>query len=520
MDVYTDESPIIACSSGNTTNSAIGIIRISGNNFFNQINKFFSCDLNLLKPRYATFCKIHDQDVVVDEIVLTYFKAPHSYNGEDILELGVHGNKLNIDRIINLLITNSNIRYALPGEFSFRAYKNKKLNLSQVEGLDLLLNANTVFELDQGLSLMGGALKKNFENLLYDFKKHKSSVEFGFDFLEDIGEDRFKKEFFDSLNNLKISIEKLYSKVLNQGDNLINPEIVLYGLPNSGKSSLFNKLLNEDRAIVSEIQGTTRDYIQENFKIENNIFKLIDTAGIRKTNDSIEEVGINKAINVLTDSFYKILVINPFIFENSYFERIKNIKFDRIIFTHSDLPDFESQCNRVLSIFGPIEPTKSGPIEPTKSGPIEPTKSGPIEPIKSGPIEPTKSGPIEPIKSGPIEPTKSGPIEPIKFGPIEPLYVNLRSNESEYITQLQLGINYKYMKLLDFDPVLISRHRESIQNIYNEFKKYYELASTETDMAIISSELNIVGHCVSELIGIISPDEVLNNIFDNFCIGK
>ena len=137
MEHLTSTDPIIACSSGSVVNSAVSLIRISGLKDFSSVNHLFSIDLENLRPRYAHYCNLLFDGKVIDQIVLTYFKGPNSYNGENILELGVHGNLLNIERIINIF-NNYNIRSAGPGEFTYRALRNKKLTLSQVEGVDLL----------------------------------------------------------------------------------------------------------------------------------------------------------------------------------------------------------------------------------------------------------------------------------------------------------------------------------------------------------------------------------------------
>ena len=138
-----DDQPIIACSTGRESNTAIALIRISGIESPEQLKVFFSKDISKIKPRFATYLDIVEGKEVIDSIVLTYFKGPQSYNGENILELAVHGNQLNINRILDLFTKKAGLRLAKPGEFTYRALKNKKLSLSQVEGLDLLLNANS-----------------------------------------------------------------------------------------------------------------------------------------------------------------------------------------------------------------------------------------------------------------------------------------------------------------------------------------------------------------------------------------
>ena len=180
-------SNIIACSTGTTTNTAIGVIRICGHSFLSSLSHLFSIDFEQIQPRRAYFCKIYDSSgKTLDEIVLTFFKAPDSYNGEDILELSVHGNQININRIIREVISIDGFERAKPGEFTLRALNHGKLSLNQVEGLDLLLNANNIFSLDQGFSLLSGKLKDSFLSLQKSYLQHRSSIEFGFDFLEDL----------------------------------------------------------------------------------------------------------------------------------------------------------------------------------------------------------------------------------------------------------------------------------------------------------------------------------------------
>ena len=486
MSVLNFDDTIIACSTGLTSNSAIAIIRISGQNFLEKVQPFL--DLETIKPRYAHFCKILDNGVVLDEIVLTYFKGPNSYNGEDICELSVHGNQLHVKRLIRFFIENCSFRYAMPGEFTQRALKNKKLSLSQVEGLDLLLNANNVFSLDQGFSLLSGKLQDAYLDLQKVFLNHKSSLEFGFDFLEDIGEDKFNEEFTNSLNALGKAIIALKSRVANQAGKIIKPDICLFGPPNAGKSTLFNALLLENRAITSKIAGTTRDFISEDLFIGDDSFNLLDTAGIRFTEDSIEEQGIALAKDKALKSFYKILVINPFEFDLSDLNSLEKLSFDSVVFTHGDQEGFLEASSVVIK------------------------KLNSILDIQIGPIEPSNSGPIEPSNSGPIEPSKSGPIEPIT--------ADLIKNSQEIRVKLEQNIEFKYKKLLGNKPILLERQGSVINEIYLQFNSYKTLAESDDDMAIISSELNILGHCISELIGIVSPDDVLQNIFSNFCIGK
>jgi len=488
MSIYSDDSPIIACSSGGNSNAAIAIIRISGFKSLSDFQKAFTVNLSSLRPRYAYFTKVINEDLLLDEIVLTYFKGPNSYNGENILELSVHGNIFNIERILNYFIDNFKLRSAYPGEFSYRALKNKKLSLTQVEGLDLLLNASSPFSLKQGFSLLSGKLQDDYKNLYDKFLKHKSSVELSIDFLDDIGEEASEIQLKDSFKELYSAINNLSKRIDTNSANLISPDIVLVGQPNAGKSSLFNQLLSDNRAIVSEIAGTTRDYITEKIKLNDTLYNLIDTAGLRDSEDSIESEGIRRSYSLIDNSFFKILLINPLDFNSNFLKTISNYTFDLIIFTHKDMETYPKAFNSALSelskYFGPM-----GAV--SKSGPIEPNNSGPMGADEN-----------------------SGSIGP-KF--VEISLVDEELKDSSLIIDY---INNKYLSVIGKEPIIVDRHIQVINNISLQINDYSRILDNISDISIISSELNIVGHCISELIGIISPDDVLHNIFDNFCIGK
>ncbi|PIK14318.1 GTPase [Halobacteriovorax sp. JY17] len=493
-----DDRPIIACSSGLQTNSAIGLIRISGFDDIKAFQSFFKFNLKNTKPRYSHFSSLLDNEVVIDEVVLTYFPAPNSYNGENILELGVHGNQINIQRIIKLFTSSGLLRAAKEGEFSYRALKNRKLTLSQVEGLDLLLNASSSFMLDQGLQVLSGDLHKQYMDLHGSFLKLKSSVEISIDFSEDVGEEQCSILLNESLSDFKNRVSQLWRRVQSDKSDLVNPSISLIGQTNAGKSSLFNLLLASDRSIVSDQAGTTRDYVSEYLTLQGNTFRLVDTAGLRETEDSIEKVGIERAIEISSSSFFKILVVNPLQTKKEDYKFLKNEEFDLLIISHKDqLRDFNfEEFLKTLPVF-------NSAITANLS-----VNTRDFTFLENGPIEPENDfGPM----GAKVEDRAGsmGAVNLIKNGPIEPL--------EAVIEKLVIS---KFNSLCQDNPLLVSRHRECVNNIYLSMLQFQELTNDEVDIAIISSELNILEAKVSELLGIISPDDVLNNIFSNFCIGK
>lgn len=452
--LYSDD-PIIACSTCNHANAALAVIRISGIKSFHDLSRFFGLS-GPIEPRRVYFTRLVLQGQTIDEVCLTFFEAPKSYNGENILELSIHGNTLNTERIINLFVKEGGLRLAAPGEFTYRAMKNKKLNLSQVEGLDLFLNANSSYALDQGLSLLSGNLQEIYLELWNLYLIHKSSLELSIDFSDDVGEEAARKYFLDSLENFERKFSTLVKRVENQSANLIQPEIVIAGLPNAGKSSFFNFLLSDERAIVSSQAGTTRDYLSEYFTIEGVRYKLVDTAGMRTSDDSIEAEGVRRTRKKLSESFFKILLINP-LEMNDEFSDLMLEKFDEIYFTHADLPGFAEARNMVISRYPQL-----------------------------------------------------GSIGAI----------SLHQMGRDWEQNLCAAVNKKYLAAVSSQPLLLDRHKSLILQCKQILDTYSRLAKVESDVAILSSELNTLGHCISEVIGIVSPEQVLNSIFNNFCIGK
>ncbi|MBC7714512.1 MAG: 50S ribosome-binding GTPase [Rhizobacter sp.] len=506
MNFYTDDKSIIACSTGNQSNTAIAIIRLSGFKSLLDLQKFFSFNLQKTENRKSHLTNIIFKDKVYDNALFVYFPDGQSYTGENVLELSVHGNQLNIQRILDLFIKEGALRSAHPGEFTYRALKNKKLSLSQVEGLDMLLNANSSLMLSQGLDILQGDLHAQYLALYDSFLKLKAAVEISIDFSEDVGAEETQIFFNKSFEKFFKLISALKTRTEGNVSALLSPEIVLVGQTNAGKSSLFNILLKHDRSIVSNIAGTTRDYISEVIHLEGINFKLVDTAGIRESNDVIENIGIDRAMGILSRAFYKILIVNPFETNAEYLKKFSDIDFDFLIFSHSDKKDFLEQLSLVnfskiktkylskasfdTSVCGSIEPLNmSGPMGPDTIA-MHPNFAlgGPIEPVN-------KSGPIEPLKNDSIQ---SGPIEPV----------------------LKYHILKKFEVLTANNPILLERHRNVVNKIYSESVSFKNNINGLTDVAILSSEVNILGYSLTELIGIVSPDDVLNSIFSNFCIGK
>ncbi len=481
MQFLYDNRPIIALSTPAGSASALAVIRLSGFDNIEQFANYLFADKKEIFPQKIYYSLLKDnQGNLLDDLTFVFFKAPKSYTGENLLELFCHGNPIIVENIINFFISHFNFRSAAPGEFTYRALQNGKLSLSQVEGLDLLLNASSNAVLNLGRSGLNGELHESYLQLFSNLKKLKASLDISLDFSDDVGSAQAEELLHNSLDEFYFKLKALYRRCNSSSSALLHPDVVLIGEPNAGKSTLFNYLLSHRRSIVSDIKGTTRDYISEQINIQGNQFNLIDTAGIREVvDDKIEEAGVKLSLEKLNKSFFAIRVVDYQDFDIALAK-----EFDLVIVTHVDLIN-----KKKLSVVADnivFTDLLGGPI-----GPKEKSGSGPIEPV----IFSDESGPIGPEKErGPIGPT----LREIIFN----------------------KISSKFNKLAGENPILIERQRNLIIDLFQYVDTHLDEIKNETDFGVLSFHINKIQSLCEELLGIITPDEVLTSIFENFCIGK
>ena len=512
--IYLKDDPIIALSSG-TGHSAIGLIRLSSPNPFPFFNEVFSFQITP-SPREAIFCQLLDNGKVLDEIILNYFPAPKSYTGEFVLELSVHGNPVNIARILKFFQEKHSFRLAEPGEFSYRALKNGKLTLSQIEGLDLLLNATSKFGIESGLAALQGDLHKKFIFLRDSFIALKAAIELSIDFLEDVGEESAHQNFEKCLNRFEFQLKELHELCQKSSTALLTPTIVLVGKSNVGKSTLFNKFLKMERSLVDGEEGTTRDYISEDLLVKGISFRLIDTAGIRETKNRIEEKGIVRSLELLKKAFYRLYVCNPFEEEELNRDWFLKVKMDGLVFTHADCQGFQEQLEKVkipLNLdtyisFGSIGPSGSTKLEKW-SDPMGPVQLNDFE-EKSGSMGPTKLSSLA-EKSGPMGPTRPSSLAE-KGGPMGPGWRGIDSFFPDIVG--------RYEKQTVNQFLIAERQISKINSLNNKMEQFRQVQKEIHDIGVWANEINLFAREIDELLGIITPDEVLDKIFSNFCIGK
>src|SRR6478609_8486974 len=276
---------------------AIGVIRVSGKNTFSVVNEMFpSKDLNKQASHTIHVGFLQANNQVLDEVVLSLFKGPKSYTGEDVIEISCHGSPFIQENIIKA-ITAQGVRVAKPGEFTQRAFLNGKLDLTQAEAVADLIASNTEASRKTALHSMRGGFSSDLHQLREQLIRFSAMIELELDFSQEDVEFADRTQLTSLIDQLALSTHQLISSF--QLGNVIKNgvQVAIIGKPNAGKSTLLNTLLNENRAIVSEIAGTTRDTIEEVLNIKGVLFRLIDTAGIREYSaDVIELVGIEKSI--------------------------------------------------------------------------------------------------------------------------------------------------------------------------------------------------------------------------------
>jgi tRNA modification GTPase len=291
--------------------SGIGVVRLSGNDSLSIMRKLVSDEKFSPKPRLAVLQKIYDLQTndVLDEAIITYFQSPQSFTGEDVIEISCHGSPVVLRQIIDFCLK-LDARMADAGEFSLRALANGRINLSQAEAIRDLIDAQTVAAARQSVRQLRGELSNGLQplkdNLLDIIVVLESSLEFVEDDLPDFQAENIKQKLtviVDALSKMASTFQA--GKLLREG-----LRVALVGRPNVGKSSLFNALVGQDRAIVTEIAGTTRDQIHEKFTINNIPISLIDTAGLRETSDVVESIGVERSKRIMVDADLVVVLLD------------------------------------------------------------------------------------------------------------------------------------------------------------------------------------------------------------------
>ena len=459
------ENTIVALASPSGT-GAIGIIRISGTESISIASKCFKSHRGIKlinQSSHKTFLGlIKDGDRIIDKVLLTIFKGPNSYTGEDIIEISCHGSKYILQEILHLIVKNGAVP-AKAGEFTLRAFLNRKMDLTQAEAVADLISSESKAAHELAINQMRGGYSKNISDLRGQLIHFASMIALELDFSEEDVEFADRKEFIKLLDNIEQQLKDLsesfaYGSVIKNG-----VPVAILGKPNSGKSSLLNALLNEEKAIVSEIEGTTRDSIEDTITIDGIQFRFIDTAGLRETKDKIESIGVKRAI-----------------------ENAKKAKILLFLYDVTD-PDHEGILDQLKTI---LSFDKKTILIQNKMDIFSDDKK-----IKT--LIKDKFTHLPPALS--IITHKKESIDKLKIELIET--VNKMGNDSQTI-------------------VTNVRHHSSLQSALKDIILVKRGMKNKISGDLLSVDLNSAIQSLGEITGEINTDDILGNVFQNFCIGK
>ncbi len=290
--------------------SAIAVIRLSGKDAINKCNDVFTKNILDVKSHTLHFGNIADGERIIDEVLVSVFKAPHSYTAENTIEISCHGSPYIQQEIIKLFLQKG-VRMAEPGEFTLRAFYNGKLDLSQAEAVADLIHSTSESEHQMAISQIRGGFSNEIKKLREEIIRFASLIELELDFSEEDVEFADRSDFINLLNKTQAAIQKLIDSFIAGNVFKNGVPVAIVGKPNVGKSTLLNALLNEERAIVSSIAGTTRDTIEDEINIKGIKFRFVDTAGIRETTDEIESIGIEKTFEKIKQASIVLYLLDP-----------------------------------------------------------------------------------------------------------------------------------------------------------------------------------------------------------------
>ena len=438
--------------------SAIAIIRLTGKDAIKIANKVFpNKDLNKVKSHTIHFGDIIHKDEVIDEVLVSVFKAPNSYTKENLIEISCHGSSYIIKKIITITI-NLGARIAKKGQFTFRAFINGNMDLSQPEAVADIISSNSKNSHKLAINHIKGVFSNKIKELRKDLIDFSSLLELELDFSEEDVEFANRKKLNETVNEIidysDIIIDSFkLNNVIKDGIN-----VIILGKPNVGKSTILNALLNDEKAIISDIPGTTRDIIEDTITIGGNIVRFIDTAGIRNTIDKIEKIGIEKALKKTKEASIILYIIDL---------NVSNLK--------SVKSELESKFlkNKNVLIIG-----NKGDLK--------------IKDDVKTYFKNKKHLIISGIKEKDV----------LKLKKLIENYINLNLIREES----SIMINERHYQLL-------KKVKNSLINVKNNIKN-----KSNTDL--LAMDVKYALNYLGEITGEITNDEILGNIFSRFCIGK
>lgn len=455
------------CAIATAQGGAIGCIRVSGPEAIEITSCIFTPaatnrELGDSKPYTLTFGRIYDGSEVIDEVLVSLFRAPHSYTGENSTEITCHGSAYILQKVLQLLIKNG-CRMAAPGEYTQRAFLNGKMDLSQAEAVADLIASSSAATHRLAMSQMRGGFSKELATLRDQLLHFTSLIELELDF-----SDHEELEFADrsELCQLANNIEKVIARLVNSfnvGNAIKNGvPVAIIGETNAGKSTLLNVLLNEDKAIVSDIHGTTRDIIEDTVNIGGITFRFIDTAGIRETSDTIESLGIERTFQKLDQA--------------------------EIVLWMIDATNAQAQITQLAGQLLPRCERKQLILVYNKADLVDNIQNSIPENFPDN------------VQS-----------------------ITLSAKKREHIEELQrMLITSAHLPTITQNDVIVTnvRHYEALNNALEAIHRVQEGLTNNISGDFISQDIRDCIFHLSDIAGEVTNDMVLQNIFQHFCIGK
>lgn len=455
------------CAIATAQGGAIGCIRVSGPEAIEITSRIFipattNKKLEDSKPYTLTFGRIYDDSEVIDEVLVSLFRAPHSYTGENSTEITCHGSAYILQKVLQLLIKNG-CRMAGPGEYTQRAFLNGKMDLSQAEAVADLIASSSAATHRLAMSQMRGGFSKELATLRDQLLHFTSLIELELDF-----SDHEELEFADrsELCQLADNIEKVITRLVNSfsvGNAIKNGvPVAIIGETNAGKSTLLNVLLNEEKAIVSDIHGTTRDVIEDTVNIGGITFRFIDTAGIRETNDTIENLGIERTFQKLNQA--------------------------EIVLWMIDATDAQAQITQL-----------------------------------SNQLLPRCEGKQLILVYNKVDLVNNMQNTIPAYFPDSVKSITLSAKKREHIEELQqMLITSAHLPAITQNDVIVTnvRHYEALNNALEAIHRVQEGLANNISGDFVSQDIRECIFHLSDIAGEVTNDMVLQNIFQHFCIGK
>lgn len=504
---------------------AIGVIRLSGPDVISAVDKIFvpggKSKVSLAEtPAYKVrFGSIYDGERLLDEVLVSVFHAPHSYTGENSIEISCHGSSYILQQVMMLLLKNG-IKMAEPGEFSKRAFLNGKLDLAQAEAVADLIASETAAAHQVAMKQMKGGFSNELRQMRDSLLNLVSMMELELDFSEE------DVEFADR-SELKNLLDHVTSKVGSLIESFTLGNVIKNGIPvaiigatNTGKSTLLNTLLGEEKAIVSNIHGTTRDVIEDTINLGGITFRFIDTAGIRETKETIEIIGIERTYQKLKQASIVIMVLDatrPEYFESSLHNLSTRLNKDKqrlvILLNKADLANTLNHSGTEPET-GQIGKDETEEINNNAPEGLE--KSLNSASLESDSVKELIAH-IKTICSKTVENEHEPLLSPISILPIsakqklgitslKELLINTQKENSNIDTNATLVTNARHYQALMDAQIALYRVEDGLA------------AGTPTDL--VSQDIREALYHLGSIVGEINTEEILGNIFSRFCIGK